>query len=70
MTKRERERVRRAAAVIAITAVPRPVDADADRWHALLHWRIGVVTMARTRDRWPRPRTTRIRGSPQFPCDE
>jgi len=40
MTKAERERVRRHAAVIAIVAsAPRPVDAEEDRWSAVRRWR-------------------------------
>lgn len=40
MTKQERERVRRAAAVIAV-AVRCQEDDDPDRWDALRRWREG-----------------------------
>lgn len=39
MTRRERERVRRHAAVVAIASAPQMIpDAEADRWSALLRW--------------------------------
>jgi hypothetical protein len=38
MTKRERERARRAAAVIAVASAPHPMDAE-DRWRGLRRWR-------------------------------
>ena len=39
MTRRERERTRRAAAFIAIGEAPLNSDAEADRWGALRRWR-------------------------------
>jgi len=39
MTRRERERVRRAAAFIAIGEAPLSADAEPDRWRALQRWR-------------------------------
>jgi hypothetical protein len=39
MTRRERERVRRAAAFIAIGEAPLSAEVEPDRWHALQRWR-------------------------------
>jgi hypothetical protein len=39
MTRREQERVRRAAAFIAIGEAPLSTDAKSDRWRALQRWR-------------------------------
>jgi hypothetical protein len=39
MTRRERERVRRAAAFIAIGEGPLSAEVEPDRWRALQRWR-------------------------------
>ena len=39
MTKRDRERIRRHAAVLAIATREPEADSDSDHWNALLHWR-------------------------------
>jgi len=41
MTKAQRERVKRHAAVIAIGLSPAPQDADGECWGALRRWREG-----------------------------
>jgi hypothetical protein len=63
VTKAQRERVRRAAAVIAIAQRPTvPEDADGERNLALRRWRGDGEALAEA------PREPE--GSPQFPCDE